>query len=217
MRVEFIDKLGSDLTVVNAARVSFAKQKQKFNDDDQGLLNYLAEHGHWSPFAHPQLQLRVTAPIAIARQLGKHQIGLTWNEISRRYVDYRPESHVPNEWRGRAANKKQGSGKPIDDDAEIRRIYKLSLDIAHGTYAALLASGVCPEQARFVLPQAMFTQWFWTGSLMAFARICKLRCADDAQAETREIGRQIANIASRYFPAAWAALTNEKALSRDAA
>ena len=213
MRVTYIDHMGSDLTVADAARVSFAKSSSleddgSLRDADARLIRYLARHNHWSPFAHPQISLHIRAPIFIARQLAKHQAGLTWNEISRRYVDAEPEAWKPQEWRGRADNVKQGSGEALTgvsrDGAQFR--YWQAIDTAMMAYQDLLDVGVCPEQARAVLPLATNTEWIWTGSLAAFARVVRQRIDGTAQAEAGEIARQISTIIAPLFPASWAAL-----------
>ena len=175
MKVELIDSMGSDLTVVNAARVSFNKHHTELEDSDEKLIAYLAKHGHWTPFGHPHLQFRISAPIFVARQLVKHQVGLVWNEISRRYVDSTPTFYITDKWRSRAKNKKQGSGDELIeldswDYAKIQDANVAAVDV----YSHLLKRGVAPEQARMVLPLSMYTEWYWTGSLYAFARVCKL-------------------------------------------
>ena len=200
--------MGSDLTVVNAARVSFDKRHEEFQEKDEKLIGYLARHGHWTPFAHAQLQFRVTAPIFVARQLVKHQVGLVWNEVSRRYVDDEPVFYFPN-WRFRPeASIKQGSGKEVDkivakeSDAGLRFVCKTALD----EYVLALEAGIAPEQARMMLPQNTMTSWYWTGSLMAFARVCKQRLDPHAQQETREVAQQINELIKPLFPVSWAAL-----------
>jgi thymidylate synthase (FAD) len=209
MLVKLVDHMGSDLTVVNAARVSFGKQKIEFEDSDAGLIRYLAKHNHWSPFGHCSAQFHIKAPVFVARQLVKHQIGLTWNEISRRYVDSEPEFFEPNVWRGVADNKKQGSSdESIDINPHNGMVndYQLATQQAKWTYEELLRKGVCPEQARMVLPQSMITEWYWSGTLYAFARVCNLRCKPDAQQETREIANMIDKECGKLFPISWNAL-----------
>ena len=193
MEVDLIDSMGSDLTVVNAARVSFDKHHKTFTDGDEKLIKYLAEHGHWTPFGHPQLQFRISAPVFVARQLVKHQVGLVWNEVSRRYVDSQPAFYIPQDWRSRAVNKKQGSG-----------IHFKAIEI----YDRLIKKGVAPEQARLMLPQSMITEWYWTGSLYAFSRVCNLRLSEDAQRETKEVAEMIAKFCSKKFPISWKYLIN---------
>jgi len=207
--VELVDHMGSDLTVVNAARVSFGKQKIEFEDGDEKLINYLAKHNHWSPFGHCSAQFHIKAPVFVARQLVKHQIGLTWNEISRRYVDSEPEFFEPTVWRGAADNKKQGSSDEsidINPKDDMVNDYRHAVNRAKWTYEQLLRKGVCPEQARMVLPQSMITEWYWSGTLYAFARVCNLRCKPDAQQETREIANMIDKECGKLFPISWSAL-----------
>lgn len=222
MNVTLIDKLGTDLTVVNAARVSFDKQSdwesttltenqinKTLKMNDEKLIGFLAKHNHWSPFAHPQIQLRVKAPIFVARQLGKHQIGLIWNEISRRYVDNPPEFYFPDNWRKKNPDKKQGSYEDeFVEFAEQLQIESLVKTIAQ-TYESMINMGVCAEQARMILPQNMYTEWYWTGSLFAFARVCGLRLKKDTQYETRLIADQINNIVEPLFPVSWKALLSK--------
>ena len=160
MEVTLIDYMGSDLTVVNAARVSFGKRKGKaeFDSSDKKLINYLARHNHWSPFGHCSIQFYIKAPVFVARQLVKHQVGLTWNEISRRYVNTEAEFFEPDVWRSAADDKKQGSSdEAINISSHSKRVYQQVLLKAKWTYEDLLKQGVCPEQARMVLPQSMIT------------------------------------------------------------
>jgi thymidylate synthase (FAD) len=210
MKVEFIDRMGSDLSVVNAARVSFDSASKKLTDRDNKLINYLAEHNHWTPFAHTCLTLMIEAPIYVARQLGKHQVGLVWNEVSRRYVDYKPEIDKPEQWRKRADNKKQGS---LETSITAPSIASCILEdvsfMSRKAYDELLALNVCPEQARMVLPQAMLTKWYWTGSLFSFSRVCSLRLKEDTQLETRLVAKEISNICKSKFPVSWKALTGQ--------
>ena len=195
MNVELIDKMGSDLSVVNAARVSFAKRKKEFEDKDERLIKYLAEHDHWSPFGHASMQFLIKAPIFVARQLVKHQVGLVWNEVSRRYVDDKPEFYIPFMWRKRAEDKKQGSS---DEEVEfdITDIVQASKTI----YNQMLEEDIAPEMARMVLHQCMMTAWYWSGSLMAFARVVNLRIKEDSQAETRVIATHIEKHLKDHFP-----------------
>ena len=209
MEVTLIDYMGSDLTVVNAARVSFGKRKGKaeFDNSDKKLINYLARHNHWSPFGHCSIQFYIKAPVFVARQLVKHQVGLTWNEISRRYVNTEAEFFEPDVWRGAADDKKQGSSdETINISSHSKRVYQQVLLKAKWTYEDLLKQGVCPEQARMVLPQSMITEWYWSGTLYAFARVCNLRCKPDAQQETREIANMIDKECGKLFPISWSAL-----------
>ena len=201
MNVNLIDVMGTDLSIVNAARVSFAKESNEFSDKDEKLINYLAKHNHWSPFGHASLQFRIKAPIFVARQLVKHQVGLVWNEVSRRYVDDEPEFFIPEQWRSRPENSKQGSGEEII-------IYNIesTMQFVKQTYQNLLKANVAPEMARMVLPQNMYTEWYWSGSLMAFARVCNLRCKDDTQFETQHIADCIDWHLHEKFPVSWGAL-----------
>ena len=207
MNVELIDSMGSDLTVVNAARVSFAKVSEQLDDKDERLIHYLAEHGHWSPFAHAFLQYRIKAPIFVARQLVKHQIGLSWNEESRRYVDNPPEFHTPKVWRGRPKNSKQGSDGEVEDQNTPQKVLEQTNLLAFKNYTRLIKQGVAPEQARMILPQTMRTEWFWSGSLQAFARICNQRLDNHSQEETRTIAQMIQDQAISKFPVSWLALS----------
>ena len=187
MTVTLIDSMGTDLSVVNAARVSYAKTKEKFEDKDEKLIKYLAQHNHWSPFGHASLQFRIKAPVFVARQLVKHQVGLTWNEVSRRYVDYQPELFEPKAWRGRPQNSKQGSDGEVVLDMNDKHRLKTTMEQCLIIYDSFIKMGVAPEQARMVLPQSMMTEWYWSGTLYAFARVCNLRCAKDTQQETRAV------------------------------
>ena len=194
MKVELLEIMGSDLTVVNAARVSFAMESEEFGSRDKKLIKYLAKHNHWTPFGHVQVQFRVKAPVFVARQLVKHQVGLVWNEVSRRYVDFVPEFHAPEAWRKRADNKKQGSSDEIFEGKQEERWdikYWDLMQNAETLYDNMIASGVAPEQARMVLPQSMMTEWYWTGSLAAFARLVKQRVSSDAQYECQRIAEKI--------------------------
>ena len=208
LKVEFIDKMGTDLSVVNAARVSYAKFKDKFEDKDEKLIKFLAEHNHWSPFAHASLQFRIKAPVFVARQLVKHQVGLVWNEISRRYVDYTPELYEPKEWRGRPQNSKQGSDGTVSIDSNEQHRLDMTMEQCKIIYNSLIGKGIAPEQARMVLPQSMMTEWIWSGTLYAFARACNLRCAKDTQEETREVANEIHKICTEEFPISWKYLKN---------
>ena len=209
MKVELIDSMGTDLTIVNSARVSFAKVSEELNDKDERLIHYLAEHGHWSPFAHAFLQFRIKAPIFVARQLVKHQIGLSWNEVSRRYVDEPPEFYNPSVWRGRPKNSKQGSDGEVEDQNTPKMILEQTNLLAFKHYNRLIEQGVAPEQARMILPQTMMTEWFWSGSLQAFARVCNQRLDHHSQEETQDIARQIQEHAVEKFPISWMALSDK--------
>ena len=206
MKVEMIDKMGSDLSVVNAARVSYAKIKNEFEDKDAKLISFLAKHGHWSPFAHASLSFRISAPVFVARQLVKHQVGLSWNEVSRRYVSYEPELHKVDEWRGKPVDSKQGSAGVVELDRTLKHVYDTAMEQCKILYNALIGKGIAPEQARAVLPQSMMTEWIWSGTLYAFARVCDLRCKPDVQKETREVAEFIDSYCLFHFPVSWHAL-----------
>ena len=193
--------MGTDLSVVNAARVSFAKESNEFSKQDAKLIHYLAKHNHWSPFGHASLQFRIKAPIFVARQLVKHQVGLVWNEVSRRYVDDEPEFYIPESWRLKADDKKQGSS-----DETIEYNLGSTLEFIKTTYQNMLKANIAPEMARMILPQNLYTEWYWSGSLMAFARVCNLRCKPDTQWETQQIANLIDIESKQHFPTSWRAL-----------
>jgi len=223
IKATYIDHMGSDLSVVNAARVSFGKKSDwdslgvdswdcilKYKDAK--LIKYLAEHKHFSPFGHCFASFHVKAPIFVARQLVKHKF-LRWNEISRRYVDDEPEFYVPEVWRGRSADKKQGSSGVSDWPPEgTGSAYLLEhrYPAISATYQRMIEAGVAPEQARMVLPQSTMTEWWWSGSLDAFADMAKLRCKEDTQYETRLVADQISEHMQELFPVSWAALVGEQ-------
>ena len=230
IEVTYIDHMGSDLSVVNAARVSFGKKSDwnyrdcadiwdnetsnttrvhypKLKKADEKLIKYLAKHGHYSPFGHAFASFHIKAPIFVARQLVKHKF-LRWNEVSRRYVDDEPEFYEPDQWRGRADDKKQGSFGVVED--VLTRVivgenygeydwvdYKY---IAKKMYHELKAQGIAPEQARMVLPQSTMTEWYWSGSLDAFIDMCNLRCKEDTQYETRLVADYIRSEMIKLFP-----------------
>jgi len=226
IKATYVDHMGSDLSVVNAARVSFGKSSQLvFTDDpddygslserDAKLINYLAKHKHISPFGHAFASFHVKAPIFVARQLVKHKF-LRWNEISRRYVDDEPEFYVPDVWRGRSADKKQGSDPDVvidtayyDRDDGYNTWDGDATSIAHEAYQKMIKLGVAPEQARMVLPQSTMTEWSWSGSLDAFADMCRLRLPADTQQETRVVAQQIDTIMKDLYPVSWVALIGE--------
>jgi len=261
MTVTLKDHMGSDLSVVNAARVSFAKESEPewrevlasecgagptpavdlygsghyyysgekipvLKERDRKLIQYLGKHNHWTPFGHTSVTLHVKAPIYIARQLAKHQVGLVWNEVSRRYVDDAPEFYAPEAWRKRPEDGiKQGSSDETipRDDVKLAQFmeddfsgfiqwdssYEELMYGLQGYYETLLKAGVAPEMARMVLPQSMMTEWYWTGSIAAFARVYKLRSEATAQREVQEIASQIDALISPHFPVSWAALTQQ--------
>jgi len=193
IEVELLDHMGSDLTVANAARVSFHKHHKSLTQGDVGLIRYLAYHNHWTPFGHVQLQFRVKAPVFVARQLVKHQVGLVWNEVSRRYVDEPPEFYNPELWRIRAEDKKQGSSDEVLElDSQVFKEYWELMTNAAALYEHMVQEkNIAPEQARMILPQSMMTEWYWTGSLAAFARVVNLRSTPDAQLECRLVANLI--------------------------
>lgn len=242
--VEYVDHMGSDLTVVNAARASFDKQKDVFEDNDIGLLRFLAtgfrtkewaafldqikqaagEHGtdgqltkllhdykrkaqHWAPFAHGQVEIRMTIPLFLARQLVKHQIGGTWSEVSRRYVSDTPSFWFPDQWHTRPEDIKQGSGDSVENQELMNMVSEVAVINALGTYEMMLKQGVAPEEARIVLPQNMMTTVVWTGSLLFWARIMWQRGDSHAQLPAQEFARKLDPIVSKLFPQSWKALT----------
>ena len=243
--VELIDSMGSDLSVCNAARVSFHKESEWENEElrmilveidsdtariqhphfigklgsgDQKLVKYLAKHNHWSPFAHVFLSFRVKTHIVNERQLFKHVVGLAANSVSRRYVSDEPTFFLPDSWRTRPENVKQGSSETdtvtLMSDKEgvnydvtindaVSKYYQISLNM----YEHLLESGVAPEQARGVLPLFTNTEWIWSGSLAAFGRVCRQRLDSHAQAEVRVIAQAISDLVPSSMQHSWAALT----------
>lgn len=241
IKATLIDFMGSDLSVANAARVSFGKksvcEKTRFldlgdwcgdipvvNDRDTKLIKYLAKHKHFSPFGHCFATFHIKAPIFVARQLVKHEY-LRMNEISRRYVDSEPEFYVPDVWRGRAKDKKQGSDGLVNLDAfnadgdryegyfgevTLYEAFADSMQEALNLYNGLLAANVAPEMARMVLPQSLYTEWFWSGSMDAFANMCKLRLKEDTQYETRLVAQQINKEMSVLYPVSWKALVHNE-------
>lgn len=238
MEAKLIEFMGDDLRVVNAARVSFHKEsdweipegvkkasengshpmglegihwEKELSDKDQKLIKYLATHNHWTPFSHVMITMREKVPIFVARQRFKHMVGFTYNEVSRRYVDDDPEFYVPDQWRKKAENKKQGSSdevieyliypneeidiyegvmEPKEILVPIKEEYKYFIDYVENFYKQMIASGVAPEQARMILPQSMYTEYVVTGSLSAWARAWKLRSDEHSQLEIRELANQ---------------------------
>jgi thymidylate synthase (FAD) len=201
----YLKHMGDDLDVVNAAKVSFAKESKEFDDNSVRLIKYLAKHKHMSPFGHCFASFHVKAPIFVARQLVKHKF-LRWNEVSRRYVDDEPEFYKPDVWRGRSADKKQGSDGVVKLYGVAEQIVDDYVAEALTAYQVLLEAGVAPEQARMVLPQSTMTEWWWSGSLDAFADMCNLRCKPDTQLETRLVANQISDKMRELFPVSWQAL-----------
>lgn len=219
--VQYVEHMGTDLTVVNAARVSFNKESSwdyadshvpspSLPEKDEKLIAYLAKHNHWTPFAHPQITLRIKAPISIRTQLFKHKVGFTENEISRRYVSDTPDIYQPS-WRSKpTGGAKQGSEDFMPHDSVLEDLcyrYHLCISDALNLYEKLIKEGVAPEQARFVLPQGTYTEWWWTGSLAAYARVYKQRSEPHAQWEVRQYAEAIGKIIQPLFPHSWLALT----------
>ena len=210
---EYVDHMGNDDSVVNAARTSFAKEASNYKpSENERLIQFLARERHELPFAHTAITLRCSAPIFVARQAYKSKIGFVENEVSRRYVTDEPVMFMPDEWRCSAKDKKQGSGGKHPTwnrgcgtgyvDYVVDH-YESSIDL----YNRMIDEGVCPEQARMVLPQAMMTEWIWTGSLLAYARFYKLRSKSDTQKETQVLAGLVGDHMARLFPCSWAALT----------
>lgn len=207
MKVELIDSAGGDLSVVNSARVSFNKEATEIVEGDERLINYLAKHRHDTPFRHNFIQLRCEVPIFLARQLMKHQAGLTWNEESRRYIDYLPEFYHPNGWRKRPDKSiKQGSGGHHHFSPRFSREYDIYLTKALEFYEDLLDEGVAPEMARMVLPQSMMVNFIWSGNLLAFYHVWNLRSGEGAQEEAREFAELLRKAIEPAFPISWKAL-----------
>lgn len=204
--------MGSDLTVVNSARVSFNKESNwgeegLLLEKDEKLIKYLAKHEHWTPFAHCMITMHVTAPVFVRTQCFKHKVGFTENEISRRYVNNPPRFWEPDEFRNSAESVKQGSSDKVNCSSKYwtMRMRGLHHNIAF-LYKQMLDDGICPEQARAILPQSMITEWYWTGSLAAYARFYKQRTSPHAQRETKELALQIGGIIKELYPVSWSAL-----------
>lgn len=250
MKATYIDHMGTDLSVVNAARVSFGKTSKEFSKADEGLIKFLArgctsgdwegimrdimyshsvkDYGlsldqdeydvdeilrhvknmptHWTPFGHTAITLHLKAPIFVARQLGKHQVGMVWNEVSRRYVSDEPEFYVPEKWRKAADNVKQGSSDEAHEGVDHMGVTKWYANMV-SEYMGMIEAGVCAEQARMVLPQSMYTEWYWTGNLYSFANVFIQRTDSHAQREVQGIAHQIGEIIEPLFPVSWKALT----------
>jgi thymidylate synthase (FAD) len=204
--IELLETFGNDLTIVNAARVSFNKESTEMTNRDEKLIKYLAEHNHNSPFFHPQLRFRIKMPIFVAREWFRHTIGFARNEVSRRYVDTPPELWFPTEFRERDPNLKQGSKETCVENPEVKEIYDQAMRDALEAYNTLLTQNVAPEIARAVLPLSLYTEFIETGSLAAYARLCKLRLDPHAQKEIQEYARQISELIEKAFPIAWKAL-----------
>lgn len=213
MSVEYIDHMGNDDSVVRAARVSMDKSPELYTAEENArLIAYLARHGHEIPFAHTAITLRVRAPVAVRAQAFRHKVGFVESEVSRRYVSSTPGFFVP-EFRAKAENVKQGSGELLDDEKQdkLRETYAAFMRGAQVMYHSFLDMGVAPEQARFLLPQGMMTEWVWTGSLLAFARFYRLRSDAHAQKEIQDLAHEAGAIIADLFPVSWKALTGEQA------
>lgn len=209
--VELLETFGDDLTVVNAARVSFAKESVELKPGDSKLIQYLAKHEHNSPFFHPQIRFRLKMPIFVAREWFRHTIGFARNEVSRRYVDSDVECYMPSAEmiRERDANKKQGSkSTAVENSHYVKEYITDATNAAVDTYNKLLSENVAPEVARMILPQSMYTEFIETGSLFAYARLCKLRLGPDAQYEIRLYAQVLSSLLEKAFPVSWAALMN---------
>lgn len=212
MKATYLTHMGDDLMVANAARTSLGKHHTEFTEADAKLIRYLARHHHNNPFFHPQIQLHIKAPIFVVRQWRTHQVGFARSEVSRRYVDSEPEFYMPEVWRERAEGVKQGSGGAISplSNEMARSIALTIMEKSAATYTGLLSIGVAPEQARMVLPESLYTEWVETGSLYAYAHLCALRLAQDAQDETRQLAQQVAAIIEPLYPESWSALLENK-------
>lgn len=219
IEVALVDVMGNDSSVSNSARVSFNKWKEEFDTQDAKLIKYLADHKHMTPFRHTQVQLRCKAPIFLVRQLGKHQIGLSWNEVSRRYVKTEPEFFIPAQWRAAPEGSiKQGSGGFVSDTVEfdttsgftsdVEGAYDYVVETCLDMYNQFISRGVAPEMARMVLPQSMLTEWIWSGNILAFAHVYKERIASGAQLEAQDFAKKLDEVVRPLFPVAWAALVD---------
>lgn len=206
--IELLDVFGNDLTIVNAARVSFNKESTELNSKDEKLIQYLAKHNHITPFFHPQLRFRIKMPIYVAREWYRHTIGFARNEVSRRYVDTPPECYNPQDIRARDTNLKQGSKLTnVENNIDIALKIKDIQDKVLCTYEELLSLNVAPEIARGILPQSMYTEFIETASLAAYARLCKLRLDPHAQKEIQEYAKVLSELIEEKFPMSWKALT----------
>lgn len=205
MKVELIDVMGGDARVVQAARVSFSKNYDQYTDEqNEKLIKYLAEHNHWTPFSHPQITLRCSAPVPIRTQAFKSKVGFVENEESRRYISSKPELYIPEYFRSKPKGSiKQGSGDKHPDSDLWLETYTTYCNTGIEIYMDAIEGGVCPEQARFFLPQGIIVNWVWTGSLMAYARFCNLRLGTHAQKEVQELARQVSDLIKPHFPISW--------------
>lgn len=216
MKAEYLDHMGTDLDIANAARVSFANESRMFTfradvakGSDEGLIQYLAKHKHWTPFAHTAIKLRVSAPVPIRTQCFKHKAGFVENEESRRYISSIPELYVPDHFRRKPEGSvKQGSGGEHEASRFWLPAYVEQCRAAIKFYEQMIADGICPEQARFVLPQGVLVNWIWTGNLMSFARFYTQRTDPHAQQEVRDLATKIGALIEPLFPVSWKALTD---------
>jgi len=193
-KVELLSHFGNDLMIVNVARVSYGKEVSILEEKDSKLINYLVKHGHTSPFRHPQLQYRITCPIYVERQLFKHQVGLSANSISGRYVDFSDTYSRINEWRKQSKSSKQGSDGVVENQLECSNIEESIIEMCKDSYKKLIELGVSKEQARTILPLNLNTSFIWTGSLLAFIHLFNLRIKPDAQQETRELAQMMLDL-----------------------
>lgn len=202
--------MGDDLRVANVARVSFNKWKEEFDQHDARLIDYLANHEHSSPFRHTAVSIRCKVPVFLARQLGKHQAGLSWNEVSRRYVDVGIEFYVPDSWRARPADGiKQGSGAEHQHSEYFEWKYEQFCKRALHDYEEMIQEGVAPEMARMLLPQSMMVDFIWTGNLLSFFHVFRLRSGEGSQVEAKDFATLLESIVQPLFPTCWEALKNE--------
>tara|TARA_Y100001973_G_C5159786_1_gene312879 strand:- start:145 stop:792 length:648 start_codon:yes stop_codon:yes gene_type:complete len=200
--VHLVDAMGNDLSVVNAARISFGRESDSMDDKDRKLLRYLWDHQHTSPFRHASLQFHIKAPLFVLRQWMKHQVGCAWNEISGRYVKFNPEFYVPSTWREQHPSNKQGSQGEIADSKSAEILYESNMKCAVEDYYELLAMGVCKEQARMVLPLSLYSECYWTASLQAVMHFLKLREDEHSQKEIRDYAHAVRVLAQKQFPEA---------------
>lgn len=231
MKAEYVDHMGNDMSVVNAARVSFDKVSDwlpsgALNDyegviyqiidgryvnlpiSDHKLIKFLSKHNHWTPFAHTAITLRMKAPVPIRTQCFKHKAGFVENEESRRYISGTPEVYVPEFFRSKPEGSiKQGSGDVHPNSPLYVREYAFTTGTAIAQYERMIADGVCPEQARFILPQGAMVNWMWTGNLAAFARFYNQRTDPHAQVEIQDLAKAVGEIIEPLFPVSWKALT----------
>lgn len=212
IKVELLDSMGDDLAVVQAARVSFAKDAEQFDQQrDPKLINYLATHNHWTPFAHTALKFRVAAPVPIRTQCFKHKIGMVENEESRRYISTTPEIFVPDFFRSKPEGSiKQGSGEKHEDSDKWLWYYKKKVEECVHLYKCMIDEDVCPEQARFILPQGAIVNWIWTGNLVSFANFYLKRTDPTAQKEVKMVAELIGEEVKKLFPVSWKALVGEE-------